>query len=502
MKKGLLIFGTVLVLGAAAGSGYWYYTQNYAPVSENAVYVSEVSALTSANSGYINRYAGVVEAQETVEVNIESGRKVREVSVKAGDVVKKGQLLFEYDLSSIEQDLQQAKLDLEKLKNEAAGLENQIVTLEKEKKKASKDNQLSYTIEIETAKMNLKKNEYDQVSKQAEIDRLQNATVNTEVRSSLDGVIQKIDTAQLNSSDDSSVYDTMDDYGGGYYGYGNSSENNAFIKILSTGEYRVKGSVNELNIGFLYEGESIIIRSRSDETQTWHGVMGMIDRENAVSNNNNNYYWGMSDANDSETNSSSYPFYVEMDSSEGLMLGQHVYIEPDNGQMASKSGIWLSEMYIVDAVTNEPYVWAADSKNRLEKRKVVLGQYDAALGEYEIVSGLEKSDYLAFPDPMLEEGLPTTTDAAAAMDFGPEEEWSQDEEWQDEMGYDSMDGMDGTMLGADNLEEYGDLVEIEEFSADDVMIEPDFGDMEEFGDVQMIDSGEDEFIEEDMEAVG
>ncbi len=36
----------------------------------------------------------------------------------------------------------------------------QIATLEKEKKKASQDNQLSYTIEIETNKMNLKKNEY------------------------------------------------------------------------------------------------------------------------------------------------------------------------------------------------------------------------------------------------------------------------------------------------------------------------------------------------------
>ena len=34
----------------------------------------------------------------------------------------------------------------------------------------------------------------------------------------------------------------------------------------------------------------------------------------------------MDGSDTSQTASSSYPFYVEMDSSEGLMLGQHVYI--------------------------------------------------------------------------------------------------------------------------------------------------------------------------------
>ncbi|MFR7395086.1 MAG: biotin/lipoyl-binding protein [Blautia wexlerae] len=43
----------------------------------------------------------MVEPQETVNVKIESGRKVKEVQVKTGDEVKAGQLLFVYDLSSI-----------------------------------------------------------------------------------------------------------------------------------------------------------------------------------------------------------------------------------------------------------------------------------------------------------------------------------------------------------------------------------------------------------------
>ena len=42
------------------------------------------------------------------------------------------------------------------------------------------------------------------------------------------------------------------------------------------------------------------------------------------------------------------------------MLGQHVYIEPDEGQDEKKSGIWLNDYFIVDADTDNPYVWIAN----------------------------------------------------------------------------------------------------------------------------------------------
>lgn len=80
------------------------------------------------------------------------------------------------------------------------------------------------------------------------------------------------------------------------------------------------------------------------------------------------------------------------------MLGQHVYIEPDEGQEEKKEGLWISEFYIVDADTNSPYVWAADKDKRLVKKSVILGQYDETLGEYEIVEDLPKRLHcLSFP---------------------------------------------------------------------------------------------------------
>lgn len=416
MKKRILILlGIIIIAGAAAGICWKTGLLGGSADDGTAAYVTEVAEITGDISGVANRYAGVVEPQETVEIELESNRTVKEVQVQVGEQVKKGQLLFEYDLSSIQEDLEETQLEYDRLVNEAASLKEQISTLESEKQKASQDAQLSYTIEIETNKMNLKKNEYDQKSKQAEIDKLKSASGNTEVRSTIDGVIQKIDTSKLSTDDNDGLESAMDDYS---LTSDSDSSSNAFITILSTGAYRIKGTVNEMNIGNIIEGQPVIIRSRVDESQTWKGTMGTVDRESANSDSSSSMYGLMDASGDSQTSSSTYPFYVNLESSDGLMLGQHVYIEMDEGQEDKKAGLWLSEYYIVGADTDSPYVWAADDNKRLEKRSVVLGQYDETLGEYEIADGLTKNDYIAYPSETLTEGMSTTTSSSAAEAAG------------------------------------------------------------------------------------
>ena len=399
MKKRILIALGVLVLAAGIGAGGWYYYTHHAGSAggSDIVYVTKISKLSEMDSGVENRYAGVVEPQETVQVKIESGRKVKEVQVKTGQEVKKGQLLFQYDLGSIQQSLQEAQLALDRLKNEQLSISDQITTLEAEKKKATADNQLSYTIEIETQKMNLKKNEYDQKSKQAEIDKLSQATQNTEVRSEIDGVIQKIDTSKMGSDS-------------------------------------------------IIEGTPVIIRSRVDSSKTWKGTMGSVDMDNSTSNSNSDMaMFGMSSASDDQTSSSTYPFYVNLDSSEGLMLGQHVYIEPDEGQDERKSGIWLNDYFIVDADTDSPYVWIANGQNKLEKRDVILGQYDEDLGEYEIADGLSEKDKIAFPTDELKEGM-SVTEGTADQTTAAMWDDSEDDESIDDSAYTESDGSEPEMI--------------------------------------------------------
>ena len=499
MKKFVIALSSILLLTAVAAGGYYWYRfsdnpldfkenltrlkEELNPKESDPVYVTLVSTITGSSSGVVNRYAGVVEPQSTLEVKLESNRVVKKLAVKEGEEVKKGQLLFEYDLSNIENQLQEENLAYERLKNEALSLQEQIATLEKEKQKASADNQLSYTIEIETDKMNLKKNEYDQKAQEAKIQRLQNATGNTEVRSEIDGVIQKIDTSQMTADDSASVTDSLVNSDSSYDM--GSDNNGAFIKILSTGAYRVKGKVNELNISEIVYGAPVLIRSRADETVTWSGTFGTVDRENA-DKNEDDYSFGMS-SSDSLTNSSSYPFYVELESSDGLMLGQHVYIEPDNGQEEKKSGLWLSELYLVDIEKDTPYVWASNDKKRLEKREVVLGEYDEVLGEYEIINGLSLKDYITYPTEDLEEGMHTVVSEYAVFpdtlgaDVDPEywedydEEFSEDEISEDEFSDENLE------LTDEDLETFeGDLPDAEDSAGD--AADEDISDLENFSD--------------------
>ena len=138
MKKRILILLGILIIGGGAAGACWKMgVFGQQETSGDAVYVTKISDLTGQTTGVSNRYAGVVEPQETVSVGLESGRNVKKVEVKTGDQVKKGQLLFEYDLSSIEENLEEAQLELDRLKNEASSLNEQIATLEKEKRIAA-----------------------------------------------------------------------------------------------------------------------------------------------------------------------------------------------------------------------------------------------------------------------------------------------------------------------------------------------------------------------------
>ncbi len=118
MKKRILIALGVLVLAAGIGAGGWYYYTHHAGSAggSDIVYVTKISKLSEMDSGVENRYAGVVGTAGNGSGKDRKRPKVKEVQVKTGQEVKKGQLLFQYDLGSIQQSLQEAQLALDHLK--------------------------------------------------------------------------------------------------------------------------------------------------------------------------------------------------------------------------------------------------------------------------------------------------------------------------------------------------------------------------------------------------
>ena len=163
-----------------------------------------------------------------------------------------------------------------------------------------------------------------------------------------------------------------------------------------------------MNASALTEGMAMRVRSRVDAERTWAGTLAGIDWENPVKNDNNGTVYISSSGSDEMTQSSKYPFYIDLEDTEGLILGQHVYIEPDTGEEEQvPAGPMLPVYYVAYEEDGAPYVWAEGSGGKLEKRSVTLGAMDDMMGTCEIVDGLDEDDYIAFPEEGLEEGRPT-----------------------------------------------------------------------------------------------
>ena len=110
---------------------------------------------------------------------------------------------------------------------------------------------------------------------------------------------------------------------------------------------------------------------------------------------------------------------MALDTSDGLLLGQHVYIEPDYGQDAEQDASAINlPSYFVNDPDGKPWVWAQSSKGKLEKRDLKLGEYNADTDTYPVLDGLTAEDYIAFPDESLKAGMTCVTYDDATFDPG------------------------------------------------------------------------------------
>ncbi len=587
-KKKIGIIVAVLIVIAATGGGAWYFLNGNFGIgnSSDKVYVEKVSSLNTSNMGVQNRYSGVVEAQESWKVNKEPDREVKELFVEQGDMVEEGDQLFEYNMEDVQSELDQAQLDLEGMENEITDYRTQINQLTQERNAAPADEKYQYTADIQEKENSIKQTEYNIESKKAEMEKKQESIDNAIVTSKIAGVVKSINKS-----------------GSGDGGYDDDS---AYMTILAVGDYRVKGTVSETNVQMLSEQQSVILRSRIDEEQTWTGMITKIDTQNQAGDESNDMM--MYDGGGGTERATKYPFYITLDSTDGLMMGQHLYIELDQGQTEEKEGIWLFEGYLVfedanaeeaedmgaaaeggegagldgEADTGEfvdgdeagadgsvdgdeagadgsvdgdeagadgfvdgdeagadgfvdgdeagadgfvdgdeadaeggfgefadgdeadaeggfgefadggeggldegaedmtadgagmgagkktAYVWAANDKNKLEKRQVELGEYDEMTGEYEILSGLTEDDYIAFPMEGLYEGITTVTNiedvdyTSPLYNQGEDGEESEDGETME----DEEDAGDGEDMDDDSAED-GTLTDLEGLPGDD-----------------------------------
>ena len=359
-----------------------------------AVYVQSVQAL-SALGGIApgDRFAGLVVSENVTQIKKDTEKTVKELLVREGDDVDEGQELFSYDTEELQLSLDKQKLELEQLKASIESFKVKIAALEKERSSVKEASRLQYTLEIQTAQLDMKEAEMKLKAKENEITRSQELLDNAVVVSPIRGRIQSINES----------------------GTSQNGEPAAYITIQQIGSYRIKGIIGELQRGGIVEGDRIRILSRTDETASWAGTVTLVDYENPSQGNENDRYYGM--MADEMTAASKYPFYVELDSTDGLMLGQHVYLELMQEEDAP-AGIGISSAFICYDEDGTAYVWA-EKNSRLEKRTVTLGEYNPMTDMQEITEGITMEDYLAFPDAELcQEGAATTREEPVAVETG------------------------------------------------------------------------------------
>ena len=382
MKKAAFLLALVMLLGLLPGCGQ----------AEGEASVQSVSMICGLGSvGLADRFGGIVSPLGETKIKKDDSLTVDTIKVKVGDPVAVGDVLFTYDLSELQRNLEQAQLELEQQQNKLENKESEKKDLEEQRDQTGDDAaRREYTLQIREANLDILTYKANIASKKKDIEKVQNNLKNASVKSEVAGEVQAINE---NGGND------------------NNGKPLPFMTIVETGGFRVKGYVNENNAAALREGTEVIIRSRVSD-QTWKGSIETVDWNNPAQQQS---------YNDNDTSlSSKYPFYVALDTSDGLLLGQHVYIEPDYGQDAEQqdaSAINLPS-YFVNDPDGKPWVWAQSSKGKLEKRDLKLGEYNADTDTYPVLEGLTAEDYIAYPDESLKAGMTCVTYDDATFDPG------------------------------------------------------------------------------------
>ena len=323
-------------------------------------FVKAVNSVNKADLTSVNRFSGKVETQKTEKIKLDSSMTLGECYVQKEQHVEEGDRLFSYDTQSLQIEVQQKQLEIERLNTTISNDNAQIATLNEQMNKAPASEQIGFSSQILELQAEVAQSEYSIKVAQAEIDKKNKSIENSTVTAPIAGTVTELNDVSLVSDD------------------------TPYMTITADGEFRIKAKVSEQNIIDISEGEKVLVRSRIDENKTWTGKVSVIEKQ-ATADQENIYYGG-----DSGNTASNYSFYVELDSTEGLMLGQHVIIEEYIGQDELGDGIWLTSGWI----TKE------DGKSY-----VVLGEYKEEADIYEIKSGLSDTDYIAWPDDDYKEGM-------------------------------------------------------------------------------------------------
>lgn len=379
-KKALVAVLVVLVI-AALGVGLYYFITTKEKSVKEKIYVEKVADITGQTQGSVNYFTGVVISQDTVDITLDSSRKLNEIYVNVGDVVTVGSKLLSYDTKDLAMQIEQGKLELEGINNEIKDFQVQIAVLTAEKAKAPKESQFEYTTQIQSIQNSIKQSEYGLKNKKLELDKSKQDIERSVIVSKIDGVIK---TINKNGTDSQGSEAPM-------------------IVITSKGSYRVKGFISEMYVAQMQVETPVTIYSRIDENASWSGVIEKVEVDSPEQKPEGDFQ-----NEGSPEQASRYPFFITLTDTTGLMLGQHVYVQlgEKTEETQQPQGVEVYGSYLIQE-GEKTFVWMEDAEGLITKQEVEVTLVNEEEDLYEVTKGLKKSDYIAFPMGSIEKGMKT-----------------------------------------------------------------------------------------------
>ena len=368
-KNKIIIF--IIVIGVIVAGVSFFILRHQKDGEE--IYAQKVSELiqTTYNS---NKFSGVVESQGAQNFTLDSEKKLLEVYVTQGQKIEEGEALYKYDDSQTKNTIASTQLEAEGIRQSVTLLKREIKELEEQLKQAADEEKYKMRSEISDKQMEIKQQEYDIQAKENEISNLKKDLEQSVVKAGMSGIVKSVNQNQS----------------------GESEKQQPFISIIQNENYVVKGLLDEISIDSLKENDPVIVRSRVDKDQFWKGTVTLVDLTQEKEKDQEN-------SEENKEKASKYPFYVALEESGSLILGQHVYVEPDLGQEEKKEGIWLNRSFVIHDKDGIDYVWCVE-KQKAVKKKVKTGQTDETTDTIEVCSGLTKEDSICWPEESIKEG--------------------------------------------------------------------------------------------------
>lgn len=156
------------------------------------------------------------------------------------------------------------------------------------------------------------------------------------------------------------------------------TNNQPLIVVGQTEGYIVETAIGELKLGKVSVGDTVTMMCY-DDGMTYTGII--TDISNIPYDEN---YYGPGE--------SYYPMTVSVIDAESLTMGMYMemYLDSDG---SGEESFYMSAAFII--YENGGYYVYKDVDNVLKKCPVVIG--NVSYGEYEIISGINQDDYIAFP---------------------------------------------------------------------------------------------------------